>query len=120
MENMLEMLLMLMLGGTGVYALYSVIRLRHEMYLFPNRFLYPSNCRPEDCTDVDGFIDFITPRLFLFGGACLAVTVVMVLSWVFHLFTMPAWLDTYGIAAIGLLCFVYYIVVQNKVYKRFW
>ena len=120
MEDMLHLLLLLTMGGTGAYALYSVIRLQIQQYLFPNRFLYPSNCKPEDCTDVDGYITFITPRLYIFAISCLLVAALMLLAWVLQLFALPSWMDTFVLPLIGILCFAYYIVIQNKVFKNFW
>lgn len=118
MDSILEMILMAMLLLSGGYALYTVIRLVRTQYLFPNRFLYPSNCKPEDCTDVPGFIAFIVPRLTIFGVACLLLGIFLALVWAVKLITLPKWLD-YGIPLLGVGIFVWYIVIQNKVYKLF-
>ena len=120
MDNMLQILLLVMLGGSGVYALYSVIRLQKEQLLFPNKFLYPSNCKPDDCTDVSGFIEFITPRILVFGIVCILLTIGMAISWFAGLFTLPMWLDNIVLPALGIGVFIWYMVVQNKVYKLFW
>ena len=70
-EQMLNVMLVVMLGWAGVYAVYTAIRLNREYMLFPNRFLYPANCPPEACTDVTGFIAFQLPRLWILGILCL-------------------------------------------------
>ena len=117
-DSMLELLLVGMLVISGGYALYTVIRLHVTQYLFPNRFLYPSNCKPEDCTDVGGFIKYIVPRLLIFGIACLLLGSFLALSWFAGLFTLPKWLD-YVMPFLGIGIFAWYIVIQNKVYKLF-
>ena len=117
-DNLLEMFLILMLVGSGVYALYTVIRLKATLYLFPNRFLYPSNCKPEDCTDVPGFIEYILPRLTIFGIACLLLGIFLILVWIVGIFPLPTWFD-YTVPFIGLAFFGWYIWIQNKVYKLF-
>ena len=118
LDNVLELVLILMLVGSGVYSLYTVIRLKTTMYLFPNRFLYPSNCKPEDCTDEPGFIEYILPRLTIFGVACLLLGIFLILVWVVGLFKLPTWFD-YAVPFLGLAFFGWYIWIQSKVYKLF-
>lgn len=120
MENLLEIFMLVILLFSGVYALYTVIRLNKEQFLFPNRFLYPANCKPEDCTDVPDFIRFITPRLLILGIACALLGIFLFLCWIVKLITMPWWLDTIVVPLIGIGLFVWYMVVQNKVYKLYW
>ena len=118
-DNLLEIFLVALLGFSGIYALYSVIRLNKECFLFPNRFLYPANCKPEDCTDVPGFIAYITPRLLIFGIACLALGLFLALCWMVKLITLPTWMD-FAVPVLGVAIFAWYIAIQNKVYKLFW
>ncbi len=118
LDSLLELTLIIMLVASGGYAIYTVIRLNATQYLFPNRFLYPSNCKPEDCTDVPGFIDYILPRLTIFGVACLLLGIFLILAWVVRLFALPTWFD-YTVPFIGLLFFGWYIAIQNKVYKLY-
>ena len=117
-DSLLELTLIIMLTASGVYAIYTVIRLRATMYLFPNRFLYPSNCKPEDCTDESGFIDYILPRLTIFGVACLLLGIFLILVWIVKLFPLPTWFD-YAVPFLGLFFFGWYIWIQNKVYKLY-
>ena len=118
MDDILQIILLVLLGGSGIYALYSVIRLQKEQYLFPNKFLYPANCKPEDCNDVPGFIAFITPRMLIFGIACTVLAILLALVWLVKLFTLPVWLD-YSVPFLGIAFFAYLMVVQNKVFKLF-
>ena len=119
MDNFLQILLLLMLGASGVYALYSAIRLAATKTLFPNKFLYPANCKPDDCTDVVGFIEYITPRMLIFAIACLLLAAFLALTWLAKLFTLPTWLD-YVLPFLGIAIFGWFIAIQNKVYKLFW
>lgn len=118
MSSLLDTLLIVMVIGCGIYALYTAIRLRRTYLLFPNKILYPGNCPPEECVDDGGFIDFILPRMVIFGAVLLFLGVILVLN-------------TYLLKAAGLLvdlativlpfgCFVWYIIVQRKAAKRFW
>lgn len=118
MDDMLQIILLVLLGGSGIYALYSVIRLQKEQYLFPNKFLYPANCKPDDCNDVPGFIAFITPRMLIFGIGCLVLAILLSLTWIAKLFTLPVWLD-YTVPFLGVAFFGWFIFIQNKVYKLF-
>ena len=119
MSNVLDVLLLVMLVGSGIYGLYSVIRLRRSCLLFPNKFLYPGNCAPEDCVDEDGFIDFITPRLaalsiaLLLMGAAYAVRI-FCFAHIYH------WAVEGASLLLPLVAFVWYVVIQRKAAKEFW
>ena len=48
MDNVLSALLLILLLGSGIYALYIAIRLKKTYTLFERKFLYPANCAPKD------------------------------------------------------------------------
>lgn len=117
-DGMLSLILLVMLYGSGIYALYTYFRLRRTCDLFPNKFLYPGGCKAETCVDVDGFIDYIEPRLLLLGVA-------MIVCGVAYFYYSMIWKTTFlwaDILSIVLPAgiFVWYMVVQNKASKRFW
>ncbi len=118
MGDMLSMILLLMLFGSGIYALYTYFRLHKTCMLFPNKFLYPGGCAPETCVDVDGFIDYIEPRLLLLGIA-------MILCGAAYLTYSLALRATNTLVDIATILvpagiFVWYMFVQRKASKEFW
>lgn len=117
--DMLDMLMLVMLLGCGAYALYTAIRLRRSYMLFPNKFLYPGDCAPEDCLDEGGFIDYMLPRLTALGISML----VMGIAYAVALYLLDGASNTIvDIASIFLPCgaFVWYIILQRKAAKLFW
>lgn len=116
--NTISLLLVAMLIGCGIYCIYSFIRLRKEFYLFPNKFLYPGNCAPESCTDVVGFIDFISPRILLFGIALILFGIAFgVIDIVLHVNSVV--IDIASMV-VPLALFVWYVLAQRKAAKEFW
>ena len=67
--NLLDLIMAILLLGTGIYCIYTSIRVRREYTFFENKVLLPGGCEPNACTDPDGFFDYIAPRLVLFGIA---------------------------------------------------
>ena len=119
-EQMLNVMLVVMLGWAGVYAVYTAIRLNREYMLFPNRFLYPANCPPEACTDVTGFIAFQLPRLWILGILCLLLAAMLGLSSLVKLLPLPDWCRTYVLPFSGFGVFAWYISVNARAAKKFW
>lgn len=117
--NMLPLILLAMLLISAVYGLYTVIRLRRTLMLFPNKFLYPANCTHENCVDEDGFIDFILPRLTVLSVACLLLSVAFG-AWVLVFPQIQHWV--LDLATLILPCgvFFWYMFVQKKAAKEFW
>lgn len=118
MSNMLEVLLVVMVIGCGIYALYTAIRLRRTYMLFPNKFLYPGNCSPDDCADEDGFIDFILPRMTILGVAMLVIGALLAVNQYLRL--ASGLLIDLVTVIVPFGCFVWYILVQRKAAKLFW
>ncbi len=118
MIDTLDMLLLIMLLGFGVYAIYSAIRLYKEQLLFPNKILYPGNCAPEDCILEGEFIDYIVPRILFFGLSFLLMGVAMALNmYVFKLSSI--WVDL-STMVFPVTVIVIYVVMQRKAAKLFW
>ncbi len=119
-EQVLNIMLVGMLGWAGIYAVYTAIRLNREYYLFPNRFLYPANCPPDACKDVVGFISFILPRLWILGILCLVLAVGMALVNLAKLIPLPDWCRLYVLPFAGFFVFAWYISVNARSAKKFW
>ncbi len=118
MVQMLDVLMVVMLLGCGVYALYSALKLKKLCYLFPNGLLYPGNCKPEDCTDAPSFILYIVPRAVLLGIGMIIIGGLFLLNML--VFKIDAlWVNLLSIV-LPLALFAWYVVAQRKAGKRFW
>ncbi|MBQ3356793.1 MAG: hypothetical protein IJG45_06735 [Oscillospiraceae bacterium] len=117
-DGMLSLILLIMLYGCGIYALYTYFRLRRTCMLFPNKFLYPGGCTAETCVDVDGFIDFVEPRLLLLGIAM----IVCGLAYFYYSMILKAnflWADIAALV-IPTGVMVWYMFAQRRASKEFW
>lgn len=118
MLGAMDLLLLAMLFGFGIFALYTAIRLHREQMLFTSKILYPGDCAPEDCADPGGYIDFIVPRLLLLSVAFLLMGIAMALIiYVFKISNTWTELCTVVLPIAGL---IWYIVCQRKAAKLFW
>ncbi len=118
MVNMLDIFLWVMLLGYGAYALYAAIRLRRTYMLFPNKILYPGNCAPETCLDEDGFIDYILPRVTVWGIVMVVFGAVFMLN-NYVLRITGLWVDITSIV-LPVVALVWYMLIQRKAAKLFW
>ncbi len=116
--GMLDILLMVMLFGCGIYSLYTVIKLRRTYYLEPNKFLYPANCKPEDCLDADGFIDYILPKLTICGILWLLSGIAFAVN--NYVLKFEGWLVYTLTIIVPVAPFVWYMFIQRKSAKEFW
>ncbi len=116
--QMMDVLMEVLLFGCGVYALFSAIKLRKLCYLFPNTFIYPGDCKPDECSDVLGFIDYIFPRLALLGAGMLILGALFLVN-MLVIKIDAIWVNVLSIV-LPLALFAWYIVVQRKAAKRFW
>lgn len=116
--GLLSIMLSAMLLGCAVYGLYAVIRLRVTYLLFPNKFLYPGNCKPEECLDEDGFIDYILPRLTVWSILMLIVGILYTLN-AYVFFLVSWWIDIATIF-VPLIVLGWLMAIQRTAAKRFW
>lgn len=118
MINMLDMLMLVMLIGFGIYGIYSALRLRKEQMLFPNKFLYPGGCAPENCLDPGEFIDYIVPRALLLGVGMLLLGALFALNvYVLHI---ESWIADLASIVLPVAVIVWYCVVQRKAARLYW
>ncbi len=102
----------------GAYVLRSVLQMRREGELVPNRLIYPNYCPLNECIDPDGFYAFILPRATVLSiallsfGAFFAVTKIV-----------PAlrvlWLNV-ALLVIPFVLIIWFSIVLRKAKKRFW
>ena len=118
MLDMFDILMLLLLLGIGFYGLYSAIRLRKEQLLFPNKFLYPGSCQPEECLDAGEFIDYITPRAIILSVLLLVIGALFALNaFVLHI---DSWMIDLAMLIVPVGLLAWYGVIQRKAAKRFW
>lgn len=119
MGSALDIVLLAMLVLVAVYGLYTVIRLKREYMLFPNKFLYPTGCTAENCLDEGAYIDYIIPKLVILSVACL----VMAIAYGVKVYVFPEVNNIVIELATIILPFgtlLWYAMIQNKVSKIFW
>lgn len=119
MLDMFDVLMLVMLLGYGAYGLYSAIRLRREQLLFPNKFLYPGGCAPEECLDPGEFIDFIFPR------AVILSVLLIVMGGLFALNSFVLKLDSFYTTLVWIVVPIlvlgwFGLFVQRKAAKLYW
>ncbi len=117
-SQILNIVMTVMLLGCGIYGLYTVIKLRRTYLLFPNKFLYPGGCKPEDCLDGDGFIDYILPRLTVLSIVMLILGIAFALNT--YVFKITNWWIDIATILLPFGTFVWYIFIHRKAAKDFW
>ena len=107
--NLLDLIMAILLLGTGIYCIYTSIRVRREYTFFENKVLLPG-----------GFFDYIAPRLVIFGIALIfcAALDLLVLFLVRRNF-VGGWLY-WAQLVVPFGCFGWYIYLQRKAGKLFW
>lgn len=120
-SNLLVLILAAMLAWVSVNVLISIVRLNRTYELNPSRFIYPANCRPEQCRDVVGFIRFVTPRFVIFGVLGLLLCVFFIVNEMTGLLSaLPDWFSNGAALFLFVPLFVWYVVFINKAAKRYW
>ena len=120
-SNILVLILAGMLAWLSVNVLTAAVRLNRTYELFPSRFIYPANRKPELCQDPGGFITFITPRLLAFGILGLLLCVFFVVNEFTGLLSfLPDWFSSGAALFLFIPLFVWYVIFINKADKRFW
>ena len=111
----------------GVYALYTVIKLRRLGKLFPNQLLIPKDSKPESCLDEESYIEYVQPRLLvlsiiliLVGGVCLADG-----QWNLTAKLLPqveniGFYVSEGGIVLCIVALIWYMVCWTKARKLYW
>jgi hypothetical protein len=120
-SNILVLILAAMLAWASVNVIAAAIKINRTYELGPNRYIYPANCKPEACTDVAGFIRFITPRLWGFGVLGLLICVFFLVNEFTGLLSfLPDWFSNGAALFLFIPIFIWYVIFINKAAKRFW
>lgn len=116
--DLLSVFLTFMLFACAIYGLYTAIRLRITLMLFPNKFIYPANCRAEDCLDEDGFIDYIIPRLMIWSLLMLVVAVAYTVN--AFILMYDHWIIDIATIIVPVVVVGWLMFIQRASAKRFW
>ncbi|MBE6927126.1 MAG: hypothetical protein E7467_01325 [Ruminococcaceae bacterium] len=118
MSDLMSITLTAILLLSGGYGLYTVIRLRRDYMLFPSKFLYPGDCKPEDCLDSFEFIMYMTPRMAVWSIVMLLMGAAFIVN-EFVLHITDLWVNIL-VCALPAISFIWLLVIQRKAAKRFW
>lgn len=116
-----SLLLMALMVGCGLYCIYLWVRIRREWQLFDNKLMLPGNCTAADCADPDGFLEFMSPKLFAFGIAVFLLG----LGYLPEVLNLPLpdllfRVIDITLTVLSLGAFVAFILIQRKAAKLFW
>ena len=116
--SFLDLFMLLLFGGAFVYSMYTYIKLRRTGQLFDNKLLYPGGCARSDCSDEEGYIAFIGPKILVFSLICLLAFICeALLGYVLPNLPMAFHI---GAMVIEVAAFVWLALGYNAAAKRFW
>ena len=111
----------------GVYAMYTAIKLWKLKKLFPNQLLMPKDSKPGDCLDEEGYVDYVKPRLLIFGivltvvgGICLVDSKWQISAMLFSNAEKANFYLVEGGIVLSLIALAWYVVCGMKARKLFW
>ena len=73
--NMLDVLVL----GFGFYAMYSAFVLQREGRIF-RTFLIQKDTDPDSCRDLQGYANYMSPRLWTLGGVMVAYSAISLIN----------------------------------------
>ncbi len=116
--NVINYMFLFILFFIGCYGLYTVIRLSKQRELFPNRLMYPNYCRIAECTDPEGFMGYIRPRLII-------LSIIMLISGVMFLLQqfIPILDDIYLYTAamiVPVAAYIWFTRCLKKAARLYW
>lgn len=117
MTGMMDIMLVVMFIGCGLYGIYSYFMQRKETAVLANKMICPSNCEPKKCRQPKAFLQFILPRVLGFGIGLVVFGALFILD---HMYgNNSPWL-TLVLMVLPILLLVWYVREQHRAVKRFW
>lgn len=116
MDNSFFMIFDLISLGCGIYILYTYAKLRIAGRLFPNGLLIPKDRSPKDCSDSEGYIRYIQPRLLIIGIFITIFGALTLVNEYLHFMDTNAILASIGVA---LAVLIWYGVCSGKANRRY-
>ena len=115
--SMMDILLIAMFIGSGVYLIYSYIIQRRTNTLLANKMICPGSCDVQKCLKPEEFIKFILPRALILGIALLIFGGLFILE---HFYGSGDALINIVLMILPLAMFGWYVHEQRKAIKLFW
>lgn len=109
------LVVLLFFGGYGLYGAY---RLKKAQYLIPNRLMYPNYCSPDDCSDPVEYMDYILPRITIFGGVMSLCGVLIFLG--YFIGALRSLGVTLILYVIPLIIYLWYNGCLKRSAKKYW
>lgn len=116
--SVLNLFMLVLFAGAGVYGVYTIIKLNRLGQLFDNKLLYPGNCSRKDCLDEQGYIAFIRPKLLVFSVVCLLAALCEVVET--YIYTDLPMVAHIVIMVLELGAFVWLMLAYNRAARDFW
>lgn len=117
MTSMMDVLLIAMFIGCGIYSIYSYFLQRKSSVLLANKIICPSNCEPKKCKQPEAFMKFILPKTLGFGIALVLFGGLFVLD---HFFGGNSpWL-TILLVILPTALFFWYVAMLHRAAERYW
>lgn len=116
--NEMDLLMSIILLGSGAYCTYTWLRLLVTKRLFPNGLLVPKNKKPSDCTDEQAYIRYILPPLTLTAFVTMAYGLLVILESLLSVTILPyPWGLAPVVATLGTL--VWYAVRNGRANREY-
>lgn len=117
MTSMMDVLLIVMFIGCGIYSIYSYMIQRKSRKLLANKIICPGNCEAKKCKEPEAFLTFILPKTLTLGIGLLVFGALFVLD---HFFGGNNLLVTILLMVLPTALFFWYVAMQRKAAERFW
>lgn len=101
----------------GLYCLYIWLRLKIDNYLFYNQILIPSGYAVRDCKHPREYIQYMKPRLLVFGLVITAAGVLNVLA--AQLLTLTTWMF-WVLIAVPIAVIIWFVITLIVTRRRYW
>lgn len=124
--DIFSLMLLVLLIGCGIYCIATWLRLRKEWRLFDNKIMLPGNCSVKDCVNEDGFLEYMAPKMLIFGIS-LVVLGLLYLPGILYdsgldlgLPKLALRILDIALPVLSITDFIWFIVAQRKASKLFW
>lgn len=119
----------LIMLAAGVYFVYLFIMGRSKKKFPDTCLIFPKGAKFQDCADPEGYVDYIAPRLLIFGIVLLVIggfdladaSFGLLESWTASLSTLMQILIAEFISVVlPLAALIWFAVCLNKAQKNLW
>lgn len=116
LDRMMDIMLVVMFFGVGVYTLVSYVAQRKASTLIDNKIICPGGCEMSRCKDPEGFLRFIMPKTLVLGLGLIVLSAAIALQMMYG----GSALITVLLTVLPLVLFIWYVIAQRKAAGRYW